>query len=263
MNMKETFGAYIRERVPSLWREVTRAKIDAAAVFSWPVARVSALEFRGSKDTPCGCVGGPMLDVVDRISHHLDREAWHGLCPSQQERCGGTEILWVRPHLGDPPGLGVRLSITAASFAGRTYQPRPHWPEGQAYGRVLTEKAAETGDVAAMLRAAQQFGLDDPRDYLGALWQAASRGEHKFIRALVQLVGLDFVGDGYYSWMHAGAATRGHRSVIYAYLNLACHFRHLAGKHSSVGLHRVAGSALHLSGMSFSRESVNRVCIWP
>lgn len=185
----------MQKEAPALWQQVLEAKIFAAAVFSWPATRVSTLEFRGHHHTPCGGICGPMLEVVDQISHSIDGEAWLGLSADQVERCGGEEILWAHPRILDAPGLGARLSIAAASFAGLVYQPRPHSPEGEAYSTVLVEEAALIGDITAMREAVQHFGLSDGRDYGGALWTAARRGDRGFLRSLVRLVGPDVLDD--------------------------------------------------------------------
>ncbi len=124
-------------------------------------------------------------------------EAWYGVRRKYlQPGPESGEVYWARPRTGDPAALGVRLQLALACW-GVSPPPLPGSEEDRVWGRILTQTAAERGDIAAMEDACSQHGVDDPRVYGPILSAAARRGDVACVRTLLRLVGWEVTANAY------------------------------------------------------------------
>jgi len=93
--------------------------------------------------------------------HSCETAAWLGVARKYlQFDCDDRDVWWAKPNYRDPAGLAVRLNLALTSWG---VSP-PHFPDfGEAgvWARLITEEAAEKGDIASMEKAWQDLGMDD------------------------------------------------------------------------------------------------------
>jgi len=191
----KTFRAHLMKHEPALWKTVVKARLASAALFRWPRKRMAGLCFHGSRDTPVGDLCGPMLSIEH--PHFSEMAAWQGVPRKHlQYDCDDRDVWWAKPDTGDPAALGLRLNLALASW-GVLPPPAPGSSEAGVLARLITEEAAEKGDIASMERAWRNLGMDDPREYEAALFIAAESEHVDFVRALVRLVGPEVAHHAY------------------------------------------------------------------